>query len=286
MKFDRNVIYKSFLIGLFMTALGMALQVAKGMLVFKKAPPRLDFILAVTICYIATGFLYSLGYFMLRVSIPGKSAASKGLRYAFLIYFAVAFGNFIGVIGLDFKGGSALLTPYKLESYFIALIDGINFAVTGIILGLVAEKQPIVPVPYRFPRAKQLMVSLLGFFLFPSSLALCFKAMTLALPTGLAFTPDTERWFYIGTFAPLAITGAAIPIFYDIARGSFDGAGYRKGLNFFLFYYLCFWLINILFGLPFGYTPQTIVDFLVGSILPLLILILASEAARPSEASI
>lgn len=78
---------------------------------------------------------------------------------------------------------------------------------------------------------------------------------------------------------------AVIPVFYNTVKNYFTGGWKEKGFQFFLFYYFIYWCINIIFGLPFGFTVQAVAAFLLTSAvsLGLSILITAGILSGGSE---
>lgn len=276
-------IYKSALIGVYLTIQGMVLQLGKNILFIHKEPPTVDFIIQVCILYFITGFLFALGFYILERVIPGKSRLSKGVIYALLVYFAMAFGNLIGVIGLDPSDRNDLCTPYKIDSYAIAFIDFINFFLGGVVLGLSAESENFVAVPIKKGGKRLLIASAIGFFVFPALGYSLLKLVTLIVPLSMNFTPDAEARFYTGIFLPLSVTGAMIPVFYLLVMDFFSGDWKEKGGKFFLFYYFFYWIINIVFGLPFGFSLQAVVAFLISSFVSLFVVILLSARILKKE---
>ncbi len=276
LKMNRSIFWKCGFIGLFLTIVGMILQLLKSKVLFHAKPPSFDFIIAVTIFYFLAGFLFALGYFIVKSAIPGKSRVTKGLFYALLVYFGIAFAGLIGIIGLDFVGRFDLFTSYKIENYAIALTDFINFMLTGMALGVVAEEKDINPIQYPFIKKRVVLSSVVGFFFFPILNILTFRFLTLFVSSGFNFPPEAEQWFYIGTFIPLSVSGAIIPFFYSIVKNVFNGNVIQKGCKFFIYNYLCFWVINICFGLPFGFSLQAVGNFLISLIPPLIFLVLFS----------
>lgn len=269
----RSIILKSLFVGLYLAVEGMLLQVAKSRWIFRSPAPTIGFVAEVALLYVATGILFALVYFYLKDQIPGATRAAKGFNYALLVIAGVAVAGTLAVIGLDFEGGFRLLTDVKVQDYAIALTDSLNFAITGIVLGLIAEPRNPTPVAYR-PRRRLLPCSILGFFLLPiASAALC-KAIAAVLPLGLGVPAEAEPWFYVGTFVPLAIPGTAIPLFYDIARARFDGSAIQRAGGFFALFFGALQLIDLVFGLPFGLSIQAVVDFVLSLGLPMYALIL------------
>lgn len=202
-----KIIIRCLLFGIYLTIQGMVLQVGKAVLFFHSKPPAPDFIIEVTLLYFITGFLFALGYFLLIQAIPGKSKLSKGLNYSLLVYFGIAFGNLIGVIGFDFQGKYNLFTLYKIENYAIALADFINFTLAGTVLGLTSNKTTFSPSLKQMSGKKLMTASAAGFFVFPGLSAGLLKLVSFIIPLKLKIPSDRETWFYMGIFIPLTVTG-------------------------------------------------------------------------------
>jgi len=79
---------------------------------------------------------------------------------------------------------------------------------------------------------------------------------------------DAVTWFYAGIFIPLAVNGAVIPLFYCLTKEAFTGGWMRKSLQFFLIYYFGYLVILSLFGLPFGFSLQAVIHFLIIIVVP------------------
>jgi hypothetical protein len=264
-------IRKSAWIGLFLALEGMALQLLKSRLFLHQRPPAVQFIATVFVLYVLTGFLFAAVYFILRDHIPGRTRAGKGFNYSLLVFASVSFGGVIGVIGLDLNGGFDLLTAAKIDDYAVAITDLVNFSLTGLVLG-----RPFRPAL----DAKRLwQLSAAGFVLFPTATALLFKGLSCVIPMGIEVPMGAEGWFYVGTFVPLAVSGASIPLFYGIVRGRFPGGAARKATAFSLLFILGLQAIDIIFGLPFGLGAATVVDLLVATAIPISLLALVSAYA-------
>ena len=210
---------KSAWIGLYLALQGMALQLLKSQLFLHQRPPAVQFIVTVFILYVLTGFLFAAVYFILRDYIPGRTRARKGFNYSLLVFGSVAFGGLIGTIGLDLNGGSDLLTAAKIDDYAIAITDFVNFSLAGIVLGLIAEPKLVRPFRPALDAKRLWQLSAAGFVLFPIATALLFKGLSSVIPMGIEVPTGAEGWFYLGTFVPLAVSGASIPLFYGIVRG-------------------------------------------------------------------
>ena len=272
-------IRKSAWIGLFLALQGMALQLLKSQLFLHQRPPAVQFIITVFILYVLTGFLFAAVYFILRDHIPGRTRAWKGFNYSLLVFGSVAFGGLIGTIGLDLNGGFDLLTAAKIDDYAIALTDFVNFSLAGVVLGLIAEPKLVRPFRPALDAKRLWQLSAAGFVLFPTATALLFKGLSCVIPMGIEIPAGAEGWFYVGTFVPLAISGASIPLFYGIVRGRFPGGAARKAAAFSLLFILGFQTIALIFGLPFGLAAATVVDMLIATAIPIFLLAQVSAHA-------
>ncbi len=263
---DRKTILKSLFIGVYMTVQGIVLQVSKGILLLEKDPPVPAFLVQVVIFYILTGMLYAYIFFNIRDAIPGKSRIRQGFNYGLLVCGAVVLGFILGMIGMDFEGGFNLFTKAKVENYAVTLIDIINYLVTSLVLGRISGKEKFTPGKLKLNKKVCVLSSIAGFFLFPligAGLSLLLRPL---IPLGLSMPAGSELWFYVGTYAPLAVCGAFIPLFYLIARRILKGSPLKKAFSFSVIYYLGYCVVGLFFGLPFGLTIITVIHFLIALI--------------------
>jgi hypothetical protein len=79
----------------------------------------------------------------------------------------------------------------------------------------------------------------------------------------------------------LIVTGAILPIFYSIVRDSFTGSWLQRGALFSTFFFLFYWLMVIVFVIPFGFKVISVISFLIVSVFPIFVIILIS--ARMQE---
>ena len=273
-------IRKSAWFGLYLALQGMALQLLKAQLFLHQRTPAVHFIVTVFILYVLTGFLFAAVYFILRDYIPGRTRAWKGFNYSLLVFGSVAFGGLIGTIGLDLKGGFDLLTTVKVDDYAIAITDFINFSLAGVLLGLIAEPRLVRPFCPALDAKRLWRLSAAGFLLFPIATALLFKGLSLIIPMGIELPTGAESGFYLGTFVPLAVSGASIPpLFYGIVRGRFHGGDARKAAAFSLLFILGLQTIAIIFGLPFGLAVATVLNMLIATAIPIFLLAWVSAHA-------
>jgi hypothetical protein len=168
----------SLFIGMFLTIVGMVLQVSKSIVLLQKTTPQLSFLIGVTICYIITGILFARGFYFIKNTLPGKSRAAKGFIYAILVFSTAWFANIIGMIAFDFTGTFDLMTSHKIDVYAITIVDAINLMLSGVVLGFIAEKKnstannrtalhKSTSQTQRINRKGVVISSVIGFFLFP-----------------------------------------------------------------------------------------------------------------------
>jgi hypothetical protein len=275
-------IRKSAWIGLFLALDGMALQLLKSRLFLHLQPPAVQFIVTVFILYVLTGFLFATVYFFVRDHIPGRTRARKGFNCSLLVFGSVAFGGLIGTIGLDMNGGFDLLTAAKVDDYAIAITDLLNLCLTGLVLGTIAEPKLVRPFNPALDAKRLWQLSAAGFVLFPTVAALLFNGLSCVIPIGIEVPLGAKVWFYLGTFVPMAISGASIPLFYGIVRGRFPGGAARKAAAFSLLFTLGLQAINLIFGLLFGLAIGTVVDLLIATAIPIFLLTWVSAYALES----
>jgi hypothetical protein len=255
--------------GLYMPLQGVALHRTSAVLLLPKEPrPPLNFIIEVAIFYFVMGFLFALVYFVIKDALPGKKRYTRGLYYGLLVAFGVVFGLFVSIIALDFSGKFDLLTPYKTKAYVVTLFDQINFIIAGMVLGVIADKKEIKSNQAKFDNTGLLIASGIGFIAYP---AMNFLITILTDPIiSLVFSipKDAVPWFYTGVFVPLAVNGAVIPIFYCLAQETFSGSWMWKSFKFFLLYYFGFIVVSVIFGIPFGFRLQALINFLIILVVP------------------
>lgn len=250
---------------------GVALHRTWAMLLLPKEPrPSLSFIIEVAAFYFVTGFLFALVYFVVKDTLPGKKRYTRGLSYGLLVAFGVVFGLFVSTIALDFSGKFDLLTPYKIKAYVVTVFDQINFIIAGMVLGVLADEKKIKPNQARFDKKGLVIASAVGFTAYP---AMNFLITILTDPM-ISLVHDVPKdavpWFYTGVFMPLAVNGAVIPLFYCLTKGAFTGGWMSKTLKFFLLYYFGYLVISVVFGLPFGFKLQALINFLIVLVVPTL----------------
>ena len=131
------------------------------------------------------------------------------------------------------------------------------------------------PEPFGKKGGKSLIfTSTIGFFIFPVLSAGLLKLVSFFIPLSMNIPSDGETWFYLGIFIPLTITGAVIPLFFHTVKNAFAGGWKEQGWRFCIFYYFIYWCINIIFGIPFGFSISAVIAFLLSSFISLAVLIL------------
>jgi hypothetical protein len=253
LKIDIKTFWKCIFVGFYLLTEGLVLQRSKAIFLLHKAPVTLNFILAVAFFYFLTGFLMALVYFNIKDALPGKKRYTRGLFYGLLVAFGVGFGLILGIIGLDYQGKFDLLTFYKIDAYSITIVDLINFIVTGMVLGVIADKKEIEPNQARFNNKGLVIASIVGLIAYAAMNFLLSVLIEPIISLVSDVPKDAVTWFYIGVFIPLAVNGAVIPIFYCLTKEAFTGSWLRKSLQFFLLYYFGYIVIPSFFGLPFGF---------------------------------
>ncbi len=273
-RFTIKILWKCIFTGFYLLIQGMVLQRSKAILLLQKKPPALNFIIEVSAFYFITGFLFALVYFIVKDALPGKKRYTRGLFYGLLVAFGVASGLILGIVGTDFEGKFDLLTPYKIEAYLVTITDIINYTITGIVLGVIAEKKGFETKKADFNRNGLVFASIIGLIVFPAISFIISIVIDPLIPIGFNFPDrDAEILFYAGIFIPLAVNGAAIPLFYCLIKNAFTGGWIRKSMQFFLLYYFGFLVIGSLFALPFGFSMQSVIHFLIILIIPLYLVV-------------
>ena len=270
LRFDIKTLWKCILIGFYLLIEGLILQRSKAILLLHKEPVTLTFLIEVSIFYFLTGFLMALVYFIIKDALPGKKRYTRGLFYGLLVAFGVGFGLILGIIGLDFEGKFDLLTPYKIEAYLITVVDLINFIITGMVLGVIADRKEIILNQVGFNKKGLVIASAAGLIAYPVMNFLISILIEPIISLVFDIPKDAVTWLYAGIFVPLAVNGAVIPLFYCLTKEAFTGSWMRKSLRFSLIYYFGYLVILSLFGLPFGFSLQAIVHFLIIIVVPTL----------------
>ncbi|HVN97565.1 MAG TPA: hypothetical protein VMT62_14140 [Syntrophorhabdaceae bacterium] len=268
LRFDMKTLWKCIFIGFYLLIEGMILQRSKAILLLHKQPLAMGFLVEVAIFYFSTGFLMAAVYFIIKDALPGRRRYTRGLFYGLLVAFGVGFGLILDIIGLDFEGKFDLLTPYKIEAYLITAADLINFIITGMVLGVVADRREIKSNQMRFNKKGLAIASVAGLILYPATNLLISVLVDPVVSLVSDIPGNAVRWFYAGFFVPLAVNGAVIPLFYCLTKDAFTGGWVQRPLQFFLVYYFGYLVILSFFGLPFGFSLQAVLHFLIIIIVP------------------
>jgi hypothetical protein len=242
------------------------MQVAKAQLIFKKATPSLNFIIGVIMAYIAMGFLFSMSFYIFRNHLPGKTAFRKSMAHSMFAIFIVLVPGAVGMIAFDYDGLFNLLTPYKIESYFIAFVDVVNFIVGGSVLAKLFRNDIYNIDSNNYPKKKIVISGFIGGLLFP---LLMFALHILAermMPLGLNIPANAREWYYIGLISPYILTGGLLPCFYFSVKETFIGSWINKVVQFFAVFFMGYWFMNFNFLIPFGYSVQTVLFYFAISI--------------------
>lgn len=273
---------KCLITGVIMMLTGIILQVAKAQLFLKKEPPELGFMIGAVIAYTLVGFLFAIGFYVFRNTLPGRTVLQKSLLHSLLAIVTVLVPGILGMTAFDFEGGFDLLTSRKFEEYTIAIIDVINFLFGGLLLARLFRNDTVARESRRMPKGK-LLGLLLGCTVFPLLMLTLFVTVQGMMSIGLDIPPKATSWFYTGFFAPLAITGAMLSVFYYHVKDTFSGSWLKKSLRFFLTFFICYWFMNISFMLVFGYQLLFIAILLLISIPPLLLITLLNGYIQKNE---
>src|SRR5271157_2282041 len=136
------------------------------------------------------------------------------------------------------------------------------------VLGVIADKKEIKSNKAKFNKKGLVIASAAGLIAYPTMNFLISILIDPIISLVYDIPKDAVTWFYVGIFVPLAVNGAVIPIFYCLTEKAFTGSWVRKSLQFFLIYYLGYLIILSLFGLPFGFSLQAVVHFLIIIVVP------------------
>ena len=284
MQMTRKTLARSALVGLFLTVEGMALQVANSLLIIHDSPPGTGHLIGVTACYVAAGFTFALGFFLVRERLPGRTPVGKGLRYAALVLAAVWISGFINLCAIDFQGGWSLFSPAKIRNYLMAPIDCLNFMIGGLVLGLITRRDPAAGCAA--PAAGLGARAAVGTLILPLSCAGAFFLISLALPPGYDLFGERVKIFYVFLFIPLAISGGGTALFHDALRSSPRRGILAESLKTASFIFVMYWIWNVVFVLFFGFTWQVVVGFLASMAVSLPVTIVTLEAMARKRAGV
>ncbi len=290
---SKQAVVRSGLVALLMTVVGLSLQVLESILVQGSGPPTPVRLAGLIGCYLAATFTYALGFFIVFDRLPGRSAPGRGLRYAGIVLTAVWVSGFINLAAVDYEGGWNLLSPLKVDAFWMCVVDCANFLLGGFVLGLIARKdernEPRASSAVLAPSssANLLLRMAAGALILPTLCAGAFHLVELLLPVGAGLAGEKGRVFDAFLFVPLAISGAGTALFHEVLRPVPSGGVLEGALRQSLFIYFMYWVPNVIFVLFFGFTWQMTVLFYVALAPALLTSLAAMEAlarARPAEA--
>jgi hypothetical protein len=280
----KKALTRSALMALLLTVVGLGFQVLRTRLFLHAGPPHLGRIVGLTVCYLVMAFAYALGFFLIEKRIPGRSQVGKGLLYSAMVIAAVWISGFINMFAIDFDGLWDMLSPAKINIYWMAAIDILNLAIGGLVLGLITRKDGQgTPVKAVFSVNLAARIALAALAL-PLLCAGIFRIVAAALPSGYDLSGERTPAFYLFLFAPYALTGAGVALSHAALRSG-EGGILSEPLKICLFVFIMYWVTNTVFVLFFGFTWQVVVDFLVAGAISLFLSIVALEkiARIPKE---
>lgn len=272
----KRTIRRSSLVAPLMTLTGMALQTAKSRFILRTGPPPLEHLVGVTTCYIVAAFALALGFFLTSQQLPGRNSISKGVRYSLTVFLAVWISGFINLFAIDFGGGWNLLSSSRIEAYWMALCDLVNFMLGGLMLGFIARSDGLPPVVAPLTRNLAVRITA-GAVLLPVSWAALFHVCALALPSGYDLSGERWKSFYVFLFVPLALAGAGTALLHVALRSHRGRSIMRESSRVTLFVFWLYWVPNAVFVLFFGFTWQVLVDFLIAGVLALYLTVVTFE---------
>ena len=272
-----KAIVRSVLVALFMTVEGMTLQVVESVLVQHSGPPAPGRLVGLIVCYLAAAFTYALGFFLLLERLPGRSSVGKGLRYAGVVLTAVWISGFINLAAVDFQGGWNLLSPLKVDAFWMGVVDCANFLMGGLVLGLMTRKEwhAMLPAPFTANLAARIAA---GAVLLPALCAGVFHSVERVLPGGLDLSGERRSVFDVFLFVPLLISGAGTALFQDFQMTRPPGNIVSQTLRGCLFLFFLYWVPNAVFVLFFGFSWQILVDFLVAMAVALFLTMMVMQS--------
>jgi len=291
-RLNKDVLRKSLLIGCITPLSGIVLHLAKQKLLFPgNSPPGTAFLVTVSGLFFLMGFLFASGFFLFKPELPGRKNIVKGLVFALFVNLTTIFPNIIGMIAFDFIGKFNLFSIVKIGNYATAVTDFINICLIGLIIGLISRSQDkTVRQTVKIKNTQLIPAVLFGTILFPVGCALLLFIWDSLLPVVFNISAHVKLWFYSGLFIPLCLTGGTLPVFYRFVEKALSGNWIKKGLNFTALFFLLFWLVCIVFVIPFGYSIWTVLMFIGVTVPPLAFVILLSAklftigASRPAPA--
>ena len=269
---NSKVFLKCLQMAAIMTLFGIIVQVVKGQLILKLPRPQISFIIGVVISYIILGTLYAVAFYIFRNALPGKKSVQRGLFYAFFCSVTVLIPGVLGMIAFDFEGGYDLFTSYKIEQFFILLVDAVNLFIGGLVMTKFFKDDMVFPRSAERPQKGILISCLIGAVLFPLLMLVVHMMAEGIFPLGLEIPVNAKLWYYKALIFPFILTGGFLPWFYQSVKDVFPGKWARKSFNFFLVFYCGYWVINVGFMLNFGFSLHYVLFLLGISILSLLLI--------------
>jgi hypothetical protein len=213
--------------------------------------PDMNMLIGVLVLFFLTGFLFALGFFLIRPYLPGKNPAAKSLYYGALIGAGIYFPNIVNFIAFDPSHSMDLFSPFKIEQYVTAGNDLINFLINGLILGFVtirmegarAESGTTAPLRYGPSIAGMVSLPAIGF--------LIWILFTPVFQVGYLIPAGHEVWFHLIFWIPLSIAcGISIPILYQYYAPMFLGNWIINAFLFACIHFLMYWVTMTLFVIP------------------------------------
>ena len=262
---------KSIIPGIILGMTGMILQVGKNFLLLKGQPPKIDFVVGAAICYIMLGFFFCFGFFVFNKVIPGKHRFEKAFRYTLFAYICVGFPGLLGVIAFDFAGGTNLLSDVKIDDYAILVTDFINLVIVGgILLGFSIDKDIEIYEPYNISN-RLVISSVLCSLFFPIISFSMHILINYVSPFDYQIPNQMVIFHYVTFYGILILTGVLMPAFYQIAARLLAKFTMTIPVTFTFFFFICLWLMNIAFLIPFGFSWSTTVKFWIENLLSILL---------------
>jgi hypothetical protein len=251
---NRKIILSSFLFGLTFPILGFFLQVVgKRLLLGGGSPPTLRFIVGGVILFFFTGTLFSFGFHLIALFLPGRRMRAKAFWYSILIGTGIYLGNIVNFVAFDPAGGADPFSQYKITQALTAACDAANFLINGWLLGWVASRMEPAGDPPSSREKFLVWPSLAGLILFPVVGIAAWTIWTPVFGVGYLVPATRELWFQAVFWIPLALTcGVAVPLLYQVAEPLLSGRWWKKAGGFTLLHFLLYWVTLTLFIIPVG----------------------------------
>jgi len=258
---------KSIIPGLLLALTGLSLQVGKTLLILKGKPPEASFVIEAAICYFLMAFFFSFGFFVFYQVIPGKQRFEKAYRYTLFCFLCVGIPGLLGIIAFDFNGGTNLLTAVKIDDYVIAVTDFINLVIIGgAFLGLFSEKKTYQNEPL-IVTSNLIWASIAGLVLYPTINFVLHQLINYLSPHDYQIPNQMIGFHYTVFYGLLFLTGMVMPVLYQVAARLIVKTRMNIPLTFTIFFFICLWLMNIAFLLPFGYSWNTTIKFWIENLI-------------------